>query len=511
MANEEHVALLKQGWEVWNSWREKNPAIVPDLYRTNLSSVDLHNSNLSIAYLHDAELSGADLRGADLGDANLGDADLNSAELSGADLRGAKLRGAKLRGANLHSANLHRARLGSAYLLEVDLNSADLTGAILEDAELSGADLRGANLYGAKLRGAKLRGANLNSADLNRAILEGGNLEGANLKGAQLIDADLGHADLGHADLEGANLYGANLHGVNLEGANLGYANLSEATLIDSCLDGADLTGAKLWETQRDSWSIKGVVCQWAFWDRKGEEPQKYENGAFERIFAEKPRIILCYPGGISPIDLAMLPLIVERLQAEHPGCALHIRSVQDDGSGAAVTITIEDLADRSDETFAVEVDVLRRDLIDYQERWRLSEKNLLRIEAKYEELKENFNKVISMPKYIVGQAGAVGDNAQAQKMTFQQVWSQSGIDLTATRDLINDILKHRDELRGSLDAKRISILENELATLQAELAKPTPHDGIVGESLRSLRTVLEGATGNVLASGWLLALQGLT
>ena len=31
MANEEHVALLKQGAEAWNAWRHENPDIRPDL------------------------------------------------------------------------------------------------------------------------------------------------------------------------------------------------------------------------------------------------------------------------------------------------------------------------------------------------------------------------------------------------------------------------------------------------------------------------------------------------
>jgi hypothetical protein len=31
VANEEHLAILKQGVEVWNKWREKNPEIKPDL------------------------------------------------------------------------------------------------------------------------------------------------------------------------------------------------------------------------------------------------------------------------------------------------------------------------------------------------------------------------------------------------------------------------------------------------------------------------------------------------
>jgi hypothetical protein len=31
MANDEHVALLKQGVDAWNVWREENPDIRPDL------------------------------------------------------------------------------------------------------------------------------------------------------------------------------------------------------------------------------------------------------------------------------------------------------------------------------------------------------------------------------------------------------------------------------------------------------------------------------------------------
>ena len=32
-ANDEHVALLKQGADAWNAWREKSPDIEPDLRR----------------------------------------------------------------------------------------------------------------------------------------------------------------------------------------------------------------------------------------------------------------------------------------------------------------------------------------------------------------------------------------------------------------------------------------------------------------------------------------------
>jgi Pentapeptide repeats (8 copies) len=213
-----------------------------------------------------------------------------------------------------------------------------------------------------------------------RPDLSKADLIGADLSAADLIGADLSAADLRAADLRGANLIGANLIGANLIGANL----------IDACLDGADLTDARLWETQRGGWSIKNVICRFAFWDRHGLEPTKYQEGEFERIFAEKPHIILRYAGGISPIDLLALPLVVERLQAEYPGSILQIHSMQNDAGGASVTITVEDRENRSTEAFATEVEALRRDLLTIQHRLRSEESLRLEITAKYQAVTED-------------------------------------------------------------------------------------------------------------------------
>jgi hypothetical protein len=53
MADEKHVALLKQGVEVWNKWRQNTRDI----------KVDLSDANLNGADLSLARLRGADLRG----------------------------------------------------------------------------------------------------------------------------------------------------------------------------------------------------------------------------------------------------------------------------------------------------------------------------------------------------------------------------------------------------------------------------------------------------------------
>jgi len=64
MANKEHLAILRQGVDVWNEWREKHPDVAPDLSRSDLSEVDLSGVNLYEAELQEANLRSADLRAA---------------------------------------------------------------------------------------------------------------------------------------------------------------------------------------------------------------------------------------------------------------------------------------------------------------------------------------------------------------------------------------------------------------------------------------------------------------
>ena len=56
MANDQHLALLRQGVSVWNEWRERRPDIRPDLSQADLSK----------AYLPRGHLSGVDLTKSEL-------------------------------------------------------------------------------------------------------------------------------------------------------------------------------------------------------------------------------------------------------------------------------------------------------------------------------------------------------------------------------------------------------------------------------------------------------------
>jgi uncharacterized protein YjbI with pentapeptide repeats len=50
MANQEHVAFLKQGVAAWNAWRAEHD-VQPDLSGANFSETNLREANLSRANL----------------------------------------------------------------------------------------------------------------------------------------------------------------------------------------------------------------------------------------------------------------------------------------------------------------------------------------------------------------------------------------------------------------------------------------------------------------------------
>ncbi len=76
MANKEHLALLKQGVDVWNRWRKEHPEVQPDLRKADLYGENLLRADLSHADLSRADLSGADLRKAHMRNTVLNDLDL---------------------------------------------------------------------------------------------------------------------------------------------------------------------------------------------------------------------------------------------------------------------------------------------------------------------------------------------------------------------------------------------------------------------------------------------------
>ena len=209
MANDEHVALLKQGVAAWNAWRDENPDIRPDLSGADLSGADLSEADLSGADLSGANLSGADLSGANLSGANLIEANLSEANLSGANLSGANLGGANLSEADLSE----RPREANLSRRPQRRTSAGRTSSRLA-ANLSGANLSGANLSRANLTGRTSAGRTSAGRTSARRTSAGRTSAGRTSSTATLVDTDLTGADL-----TGCRIYGVSAWGLKLEGA----------------------------------------------------------------------------------------------------------------------------------------------------------------------------------------------------------------------------------------------------------------------------------------------------
>jgi len=135
MANPEHLAILKQGVELWNQWREEKPGVLPDLEGANIEE--------------------AILRGANLNKANMREANLCNANLSHA---------------NLYEADLRRANLRKVELEETDLTRADLSGADFVLANIKHAEFFLANLYGVDFIESNITRAKFHLSNFDKAI-----------------------------------------------------------------------------------------------------------------------------------------------------------------------------------------------------------------------------------------------------------------------------------------------------------------------------------------------------
>jgi uncharacterized protein YjbI with pentapeptide repeats len=177
--NIDHLHILMQGHEVWENWRNKDPAIEPDLSSANLVHAQFFDWNFS-----HTNLSGANFAGATLIQSNFA--------------------GANLLGARLYRANLYKANLQGAIL-----NRANLDETILADANIGNA-----SLIGTRMMMANLIRANLSGSDLHEAWLSGSTFSYADLTNTNLTKSQLDHAILTNCNLSFANLTGSIVYGV---------------------------------------------------------------------------------------------------------------------------------------------------------------------------------------------------------------------------------------------------------------------------------------------------------
>ncbi len=514
MANQVQLTVLKRGAVVWNQWCKEHPTVPRNLSEADLTGADLRKVDLRMADLRGVRLGGANLAEAELSKADLRKADLPTTilvnvNLSEGDLRGANLSGANLSHAILSGANLRAANLSDAILSKTSLRAADLSGAILSGVNLRAvANLAKAILFRVDLSKADLCKVNFSEVDLRSANLSGANLSSAMLTNSNLFEAILRDADLSEANLCGANLNKADvseadLRGADLSGANLSGADLRAANLRFSILDKATLTDARLWETHRAGWSIKGIVCERVFWDANACEPTAYASGEFEKHHAEQTTIELLYKGHITRFELNTLPALLHRLESLYDGCVLRLKSVGEAPGGTKVLIVVEEVG-------GADVKVLKEQALELQAaQLELRDEKRLRERLEIEKMllvNEIFPAMLAATKKTeIVVSAAVGslvvDSSHVTVKTHQSM-----NDTAAIRAVVDDIFSRRSELL--LETNQLTRLEESIKSVQHQLDALQPNTSVIREGIRTVRNVLEGAAGSTLASAWWPALN---
>ncbi|WP_392476719.1 pentapeptide repeat-containing protein [Nostoc sp. C110] len=308
MANEQHLALLKEGIQLsWNKWRAKNFVTKPDLSEANLSQMNLNE---------------ADLNGVNFCRANLSDASLSRANISGADLSGV----------NLSKANLSRANLIGAVLVEANLNNVDLSGANLSRANLSSADLRKANLNGVVFIETTLYKANLSGLDFTKAAIS--------------------RANLTEVNFSETNLSKLNFNSFDLRGSDFTNANLTNIQALETNFTGAILTGACIEDWHINSGTnLANIVCDFVYLSQRKQERRpssgNFAYGEFAQLFQKSLETLdLIFRNGI---DWDAFAYSFKKLEVENQGAQLDVQSIEKKGDGILVVrVTVSPDADKA-------------------------------------------------------------------------------------------------------------------------------------------------------------------
>jgi uncharacterized protein YjbI with pentapeptide repeats len=521
MASQEHLDILQRGTQVWNTWRSSNLSVIPDLSDCSLSlmrddyqKVNFYRCNLNGANAYRCKFDGALLK-----EANLSHADFASCSSSKA---------------NLMSATLTHTCLVNTNLASIKGDNADFSFSNASGADFSLAELTEAKFNGTKfgidwapdrvnMKCSCFQNAQLSQSSFSKCVLDVDHyylLRYEDYPDEYEVLSETGDDDeqiwhVGNRHL-GINFNGANLIRADFSDSTLYldkpailFADFRRSTLIETKFDRANISASLLWETQRSDWSIRGITCSSASWDRDGSQLDYYETDRFERAFANRHRIFLEYAGGITPIELALLPLAVEEISKAHNRCNVNLKLVEDLGSRSTVVISVLDTKKMEGDRFEEEFVSLRRELTRAQ---RLISREISRRKEAEMKLEFALGKVIPTileqamgSKKTVNIGQVQGNYVDAEKAGYVEV-GRGGTSQALADLRFQDLILYLDQNAANIktqmslaDWEQVLVLRN---TLDHQIHTDRPSQPILTEALASLRKIAESASGSLLAVG---------
>jgi hypothetical protein len=120
----------------------------------------------------------------------------------------------------------------------------------------------------------------------------------------------------------------------------------------------------------------------------------------------------------------------------------------------------------------------------------------------------EKEKKTASEANYHVHYHGNVGTSQIQQGTRDSSQTISTQFDPNTLKDIVTELRAHIAELKLTTDQGRQ--LAAELASIEAQLSAPHPRHAVISECLNSVRNILEGCAGSLLASGILYKLAAV-
>jgi hypothetical protein len=114
----------------------------------------------------------------------------------------------------------------------------------------------------------------------------------------------------------------------------------------------------------------------------------------------------------------------------------------------------------------------------------------------------EKEKKTASEANYHVHYHGNVGTSQVQQGTVDSSQAISTQIDLGGVKSFVTELRSHLSELKLTSEPERQMLAE--IASIEAQLSAPQPRRGVIAECFSSVRNILEGCAGSLIASGLL-------
>ena len=374
------------------------------------------------------------------------------------------------------------------------MSTVDLNG-----LDLSGRDFSGYNFSLISAMHTNFSRCDLKNSDFSSALLENANFSGADISECNFSESKGSDANFTNTIGLGVDFYRTDLQGAVLANSDFRKAMFAMTCLVDTCLDGADISDAVLWESQRVSWSIKGIRCSRCYWSENKEAPfNKYVEGEFEKLHAYYPSVKLHFQDGVTPLEVYSVDHMLVLIQKHFNGSRASLTSYYRAGQGAEIEIKIDpsEKDKLSDVTAAVEAIPEALELVREQ-----ISNGLSQIESRFEQLLSTPEVSEPLKQVIIQQIetqNIIEGGSNNQLLIGKG--NPNDDELTVLLDKLTELVSELKRLRekGELDNDLFGA--EELSTDILEQLKASDGKAIdveLGQKAATLRQILMGAAGS--------------